>query len=558
MLKKNIDILLIILITFFSFFLRFYNLENLPGAFFTDEAALGYNGWSLMTTMRDEYGDFMPLTMRSFDDYKPAIYSYLTIPSIAISGLNQASSRAPAAFFGAILPLILFLIIKKLTKNKSLALLSALVVSITPWHIEISRTAIEAGVALTLTALSLWLFTSKEKQKKKHFLGLFLLVITLFTYHTARVISPIIILSAVLFKLIKPPKIAKGLLVIVAITGVTLSLTASSSRFGQISIFSDQESKLLREEAIREDGGAIETNLITTRLVHNKPLSIMRAFSKSYITNTSLSYLFLGGAQPPRVTIPETGQFLLILLPFFFLGIFDSIRKFKKFDQWLIFWLFFSPIPASLTTAEIPHTYRTLFMLLPISIFIAQGIIFSVDLIKKIKLPINNNYLKYPFVLFISFVIGFSFFKAWHQYSVHQQVHQPWHRQYGYKDLIKYLNEVPNKEIVTITNRENEPYMMILFYNKIDPKIYQELPQKRLGHNSIDSGQKTWQMFNYVFSEEACPHNLEDTNENNYYVAMFTCEVPEGFVRVKTINYLDGNPEFHIDRPMNKIEKEKL
>ena len=545
---KKITLIIIIAL---SFFLRFYKLESLPQAFFTDEAALGYNGWSLMTTMKDEYGQFLPLTMKSFDDYKPAIYSYLTIPFIAISGLTQAASRAPAALFGALLPIFLYLLIKRINKNETLAILSSLVVIITPWHIEISRTAIEAGVALSLTIFALLMLA-----RKKECWGLIALLITLFTYHTARIIAPIIILAAMFFKVIKPSKTSKIFLFLIAALGIMLSVTTSSSRFNQISIFSDQESKLLREEAIREDGGPIKTSLLTTRIFHNKPLSAIQAFSKSYISNTSLSYLFLGGAQPPRVTIPETGQFLLLFLPFFILGLATSVRSLTSFDKWLLFWLFFAPVPASLTTAEIPHTYRTLFMLPPIAIFIARGILTSVLFLANLKLPIKikKNFLANVFSILLIVAVGLNFYKSWHQYSVHQQVHQPWYRQYGYQDLIKYLNTITNVNNITITNRENEPYMMVLFYNRIKPSIYQNLPQKRLGHGSIEEGKETWQMLNYTFSEKSCPHDLEDTNENNYYVVMFTCEIPEGFERVKTINFLDGNPEFHVDRPTPIIE----
>ncbi|MBT7309364.1 MAG: hypothetical protein HN846_01445 [Candidatus Pacebacteria bacterium] len=532
----------------FSFFLRFYKLESLPQAFFTDEAALGYNGWSLMTTMKDEYGQFLPLTMRSFDDYKPAVYSYLTIPFIAVSGLTQATSRAPAALFGALLPLFIYLLIERLTKNKSLALISSLVVVLTPWHIEISRTAIEAGVALSLTIFALLMLA-----RKKVALGLIALLITLFTYHTARIIAPIIILAALFFKVLKISKVGKIFLYSITALGILLAVTASSSRFGQISIFSDQESKLLREEAIREDGGPIKTSLLATRIFHNKPLSAIQAFSKSYISNTSLSYLFLGGAQPPRATIPETGQFLLFFLPFFILGLAASIKSSTNFDKWLLFWLFFAPVPASLTTAEIPHTYRTLFMLPPIAIFIARGILTSLSFVKKLKLTIKikKNFLPAAFSIFIVVATGLNFYKSWHQYSVHQQVHQPWYRQYGYQDLIKYLSSIPDAENITVTNRENEPYMMVLFYNQIEPIVYQNLAQKRLSHESIeDQGKETWQMFNYTFSEKDCPHNLDDKNENNYYVVMFTCELPVGFERVKAINFLDGNPEFYVDRPL--------
>ena len=544
--NKRYKILLAIIVLL-SFFLRFYRLESLPQAFFTDEAALGYNGWSLMTTARDEYGQFLPLTLRSFDDYKPAIYSYLTIPFIAVSGLTQAASRAPAALFGALLPLFIYLFIKRTTKNEAWAVMSSLVVVLTPWHIEISRTAIEAGVALSLTMLTLWLLARKKKSW-----GLATLVVTLFTYHTARIIAPIIILAALFFKVFKVNKITKISLFILAAFGIFLSVTASSSRFNQISIFSDQESKLLREEAIREDGGPIKVNLLETRILHNKPFSAVQAFSKSYITNTSLSYLFLGGAQPPRVTIPETGQFLLIFLPFFILGLAVTFKKPTNFQQWLLFWLLFAPVPASLTTAEIPHTYRTLFMLPPMAIFIAQGILASISFFKKLNFPLKKNFLPIVFSMVLFVATSLNFYRFWHQYSVHQQVHQPWYRQYGYQNLINYLNSVPDKENITVTNRENEPYMMVLFYNKIDPKLYQSLPQKRLGHGLIDEGKESWQMFNYTFSEKDCPHQLEDKDENNYYVVMFTCELPVGFERVATIDFLDGNPEFYVDRPLLK------
>jgi 4-amino-4-deoxy-L-arabinose transferase-like glycosyltransferase len=538
--KHKIFLFLVLVVAVLS---RFYHLETLPQAFFTDEAALGYNGWSLLTTGKDEWGQRFPLVMRSFDDYKPAVYSYLTIPGIILFGLNQTTSRLPAAFFGALLPLVVYLVIKNLTKRENFALLTAVVITLTPWHIEVSRTAIESGVSLTLTMISLWLLT--QKKEKFHWWALLPLLISLFTYHSARLVAPVILLSGVFLKLIKTSK--KHILAIssIFIFGLVLSFTSSHSRFEQISIFSDRSAALLREESIAQDGGPLQVPLLTTRLFHNKPLSYIFSFAESYLANTSLTYLFIGGAQPPRVTIPETGQFLLLFLPFFIIGSGVSIKKWKKFDHWILFWLLFAPVPAALTVAEIPHTYRTLFMLPPIAILIAQGIRESWQWMKKV-LP---AFLVTIFGLGLIFSIGLNSAKAWHQYRVHQQLHHPWYRQYGYKDLIKYLNSLEKAEKITITNRENEPYIMILFYNQIEPLIYQRLPEKRLAHEDIERGVDSWQMFNYVFSESACPHDTTDINPHNYYVAHFTCELPDGFERVKTINFMDGNPEFFVDHP---------
>jgi len=537
--KRNMVLMLVLVVGFVT---RFYHLSTWPIAFAADEAALGYNAWSILTTGRDEWGKFFPVTMRSFDDWKPATYSYLAIPGVALFGLSEWTSRLPAAIFGALLPLFVYLLVKRTTGKPSLGILASLMIVISPWHIEISRTAIEAGVALSIFTLSLWFFASKKSSH--HYWGLGLLMLTLFTYHTARLVAPLIVVSAIWLGIFKTKKGTNIAVVAIFLLGIILSLTASSSRYAQISIFNDEGAKLKREEAIREDGGIINTPLLATRMFHNKPLSWMYSFAESYIQNTSLSYLFLGGAQPPRVTIPETGQFLLIMLPLFLIGAGVSLHRFSRFDQWILFWLIIGPLPAALTYAELPHTYRTLFMLPPLAILMATGFWTSFLWIKKQK-----KILFWPAVLLVAFSTTFLFAKALHQYRVHQQVHQPWHRQSGYGNLISYLNHLEGVEHITITNHEGEPYIYILFYDRVPPSVYLAWPQKRLAHKAIESGESQWQLFNYTFSEESCPFNGEDINPNHIYVSLPHCDLPKTYEKMTTINFLDGQPEFLISRP---------
>src|SRR5476651_2143259 len=80
--------------------LRFWQLGSVPASPDWDEAALGYNAYSILKTGRDEYGTWFPVSLRSFDDYKPPLYVYLTIPSVAIFGLNVWSTRLPAVIAG--------------------------------------------------------------------------------------------------------------------------------------------------------------------------------------------------------------------------------------------------------------------------------------------------------------------------------------------------------------------------------------------------------------------------------------------------------------------------
>ena len=91
-----------------ALFLRIYKLGSCPVGFLWDEAALGYNGYSILKTGRDEYGKFLPIIFKSFGDYKPGLYVYLTVPSIAIFGLTEFSTRLPAAIFGSLTVLLIY------------------------------------------------------------------------------------------------------------------------------------------------------------------------------------------------------------------------------------------------------------------------------------------------------------------------------------------------------------------------------------------------------------------------------------------------------------------
>src|SRR3990170_6052123 len=96
---KKYSIILIVLI---AAVLRLWKLDNIPPHLTPDEAALGYNAYSILKTGKDEYGEFLPIIFKSFGDYKPGLYVYLTVPFVAFFGLNEYTVRLPSAIFGII------------------------------------------------------------------------------------------------------------------------------------------------------------------------------------------------------------------------------------------------------------------------------------------------------------------------------------------------------------------------------------------------------------------------------------------------------------------------
>ena len=89
--------------------LRFWNLGGNPPHLSPDEASLGYNAYSILKTGRDEYGELLPMVFKSFGDYKPGFYVYLTVPFVAVLGLNEWSVRLPSVIAGTVAVYLLYL-----------------------------------------------------------------------------------------------------------------------------------------------------------------------------------------------------------------------------------------------------------------------------------------------------------------------------------------------------------------------------------------------------------------------------------------------------------------
>jgi len=153
----KISKILLIVIILLAFILRFYKLGNYP-ALNADEAAIGYNAYSILETGKDEHGNFWPIHFQSFNDYKPGLYFYLVMPFIKIFGLNGWAVRTPNAFLGVATVALIYLLAQELIKKRKkiknqkragleindnpkdmLPILSAFLLAVSPWHIHFSR-----------------------------------------------------------------------------------------------------------------------------------------------------------------------------------------------------------------------------------------------------------------------------------------------------------------------------------------------------------------------------------------------------------------------------------
>ena|SRR3989338_2802643 len=491
-----------------ALFLRLYNLSEFPVGFHIDEASLGYNGYSLLLTGKDENNNRFPLYIDMFGDNRPSGYHYLTILPIKIFGLNEFATRLPGALFGSITVFAIFFLTLSIFQNRKLGLLTALFLAISPWHIGLSRASSETIVALFFILLGFSLVIVSLKKEKITYIiaGTVILSLSFFFYHTPRVFVPLffIILAAYSFPIWLKARNYYRNGFIVSLSSVTILalvliflVRGGVGRFNQVNIFGFPETELVKAEQIREDGMA-GSGIVLTRMFHNKIINYSLSYASNYFEYFTGGFLFIKGGLPNWYSIPGIGLIYLTELPFFLIG-FVLLATHKKHSYKIpVIWLFVAPMTAAVTMDDVPNLQRAIVMFPVIEIIAAYGFI---SLIRW------RNNVKHSATIFIcavfSVLIIFNFIYFLHQYFVHTKAHRTWYRNNGSDEMIRTVSSFYNDyDKIIITKGAGGIYPLILFYTKFDPVLYQK---------EGSSKDKEYTGFGkFFFVPQSCPSVEED------------------------------------------------
>lgn len=518
------------IITLLAGLLRFYRLGEIPEGLHRDEAFLGYNAYSVLKTGRDMNGNFLPLHLASFL-YSPAGYSYLSILFIAVFDLSAFSVRFASALFGTLTVIVIYFLARTLFLSSKLSALSSFLLAVSPWHINLSRTATENVVVvffLLLGTLSYFLWI----RKKQIFLLVFSIAsfaLTLLLYQAPRALLPFFIpLLFLIFRSSSKKTLAIGLYAILVLLPLIIIIRSPelSLRIKTVSLFATAETQLKTDELIREDGTQRISGM-QSRLFHNKLIGYAQQFMTNYFSHFSYDFLFGDKGLPDRYHVANSGLFYLFELPLILLGLIHLLQKDRPNFLFLTSWIALVPIGSALTFDDVPNLQRTLLMLPALSIISAMGL----ELLCKKKIIL--------FFGFLFLILNFLYYL--HQYYVHVPVHQAWFRHEGYKELITKVNDyLPSFEKVIITNRESAPTVFFLFYNRYDPAAFQKEIKER-GFESIDRAS----FGPFVFTTEGCPLKLTGLT-NVLYVNGGECETPAGARELKKISRRDSSEVFRL------------
>lgn len=456
-------IVILILIVFVGATLRFYLIDNIPPGLTIDESSQGYNAFSLLHTGKDRYGQPFPVLFRLFDSIQVPLYTYLTIIPVYFFGNSIFSVRFISALSGVILICITFFLFTNFDKNRknnSLAIISALLVGISPWAVFYSRICTEASLGVTLFILSIMFFYFSLRKWRLFPIATFILGLSTHAYYSERIIAPLFLIGFIwLFreKIFLQRKLLILGIVLFIITQIPHLWIANSGAFTrrmiQVNYFSEQFFL------------ANSDNLHF--IPFGRPLFIVREFISQYLAYFSPKNLFFDpDPQQGARSMPDLSVFYnWMIIPFFFGLRTLIVNRSLPLIRIIILLIIISPFSASLTRDPFA-TIRALGFLWGITIIIAFGLNYILSVFSSIRRKLS----------IFTVAVLLSLVQLYLAYFVLLQYERSQNYGYSFVELLKQIEFMKNKHFVVDSSREPAVGIMFAFFKKYDPyKLQKDL-----------------------------------------------------------------------------------
>lgn len=348
---------------------------QVPAGLNRDEAALGYNAYSILKSGHDEYGKYFPVSITSFGDQKLPGYVYTLIPFVQLFDLSPVTVRLPSLLSGLVvitmIGLLTLLQTKTIFSEKQAVLVSSvamLFIAISPWGNHFSRTAYEAHLAMACFVSGFFFYNlafTKEflhKQRLLLILAGILWSATLLTYHSYHIFTPLFIFGVLILdwkRIVKADRV--GIIASVGIGLATVVLlfaggvwSANLRKSGDISPFHKQ-SLQAQASSFRH---YLSGDTILDKVYANPLTEGTVRFSQNLVQVMAGSFMFVSGTDHGDHNPGNIPNFHLLIAPFLIIGLltlWDHRRK--KTAQLFLLWLVVALVPSSLTITP-QHTVR--------------------------------------------------------------------------------------------------------------------------------------------------------------------------------------------------------
>lgn len=443
-------LIILCLIVLFAGLIRFLYLDRIPSGINDDELHFVMNAKSIFYGFTNIEGNASPFKLNEFS-------SLIFAPIIGPLPTNLFTAKLPYVLISCLTIILIYLITLKLTNNFNLAILSAIVATINPWSIYVSRTSFDAPVAIFFFLLTFYLLIlSKPKY-------IYLSIITGFIAFNSYIGTKIILFPFVLISSYFLWKLNKRngkhyLVAVLAFFLITLNFifTLSNQPIGNRvnELITPNSSKIINQ-VILERQQSFEPKPLKF-LLTNRYTIYFRNFAQKYLYNFSTDILFTQGDHTATGSLWKLGYFYYIDALLIILGIIYLYINYKKFLFLISLFILLSPIPEAIRSDTLPaYVFHSSFQYPYLFILIAAGIL----LLWKF---LSNKYLKCLFV----FVYLLGFINFIDIYLFKSPIYQPEAFSFSHRVVSNYLKLESNKnrDIYVLTREPEVLFRSYLFF----------------------------------------------------------------------------------------------
>jgi 4-amino-4-deoxy-L-arabinose transferase-like glycosyltransferase len=480
----------IICILLLAFILRVYNITQVPPAASMDESSIGWNAYSVIRTGADEFGEFPLVSQRGYDDWRRSTYLLLVAPVISILGLNVIAVRLPAlllslATIWAVYRIARMLFVKQKQHAHAIALIVSFLLSISPWHVYLSRIGHESNAYISFSVFGLLAFLLGLHKKQYFLWSIAWFTLGIISYYAGQVFIPVIGLGLIgLYRKELGVALAdarfRRLFVSIAVVCLgVVSLTFSQSaivRFAGTTTFSADAHHEEYTKRMHLWQQAVSEGDMVARVRYSARLFPLEVFVRSYVSHFKPRWLFINSGSEPFKT-PYMGFLYMWQIPFLLIGLYVLCMThiLDSRVRWVILlWLLSSPLPGSIAT-QAPHAMRTYPSVVTWQLITAIGIYISLLYVSRARLLMSIATVCAVVVGLMSFIQNyFVVFPREQSASFH----------YAFHAAVRYvLAHQDGYERIVFSNQDNlyQSYMVFLYESTYDPLTYRQQGGTRSG-----------------------------------------------------------------------------
>jgi|GEM_PF-1495919 len=540
---KHVLFLIIIL----AALLRFLYLGAIPTGITHDEMGYIYNAYSIAKTGKNVFGELLPIftwmTRGGFPFMPVPIYSL--VPLFWILPLSPAVARFLPALMGVLDVALLYFIVLRLFKHTPLALLSALFLAISPWHLHFSRSAYDANYALFYFLLSVAAFLYELQKKKLPWISVISMALAMFSYRGMSILFLPVGALLYWFAATRRPAIASkqrmgfvaGMILCTLLLGAAVILNGNGYTKEGMQVFSNPKMQEELDTKIREATGPLSVR----RFFTNKPVYILDHLRENYLKSYSPEFLFLYTEPSAIYSIWSRGRLYFIDLIFIILGFSFLFRLSKPAALVWTGLLLSGGLPGGI--GGLPYSSRNFFLSAIFPVLSAAGVMHVLNLSKS---KLLRTLVLMSVTVLYTYALGSYLYDYYGRY-VPQQA-EAWAK--SIKEIsVLSAQKQQDHDMVFLGKTSFGDTVEYAFWNRTNPRVVQDTWKNRQEKPFV-----YFPLDNAVFSEK-CLDSADllkpmfEKTATIYYITTHTCNneaTPSG----KIEDYF-GNPIwklFELDR----------